>query len=98
MTRPRPRLRVVMSGVVAGLLAFAAVLAGYVWLRPPVDVFADTFGYNLMHSRPIIGTIVEADPALRSLFLNEAKIAFAQGGWPAASRAVQRRVYSEILS
>lgn len=87
-----------MSGVVAGLLAFAAVLAGYVWLRPPVDVFADTFDYNLMHSRPVIGTIVEADPALRSRFLNEAKITFAEGGWPSASRAVQLLVYSEILS
>ncbi len=89
----RPRLWVVLLGALAGL---AVIIVGYARLRGPDGFYADTFDTNLMQSQPLIGGIVEADPALRALFLRRTSVAYSQGGWPAATRIFAELVSSEI--
>jgi len=70
------------------------IIAGGFLLFGP-SAYQNAFDDNLSHA-PLAASIARRDPHLRSLLLRQTEDAFNKGGWPAANKALQISLASEL--
>lgn len=93
MRWPSSRYRMAALSV---LLSLTLGVYAYIYFPEPISSFDRSFDFNIKQSQPLIGSIVEAEPTLRSLFLRRTSVAYTQGGWPAATQVFDELTNSEI--